>query len=72
MGRLSTLHRDGRACRSAHGSERFIGAMRLGWIDKMPAVLDNPNINEPGKTNYLALVGPELYERIKRLLDEIR
>jgi prepilin-type processing-associated H-X9-DG protein len=28
-------------------------------IEKMPAVFDNPNIDEPGKTNYLALVGPE-------------
>ena len=28
-------------------------------IEKMPAIFDNPNINEPGKTDYLALVGPE-------------
>ena len=28
-------------------------------IEKMPAVFDNPNINEPGKTDYLALVGSE-------------
>jgi prepilin-type processing-associated H-X9-DG protein len=28
-------------------------------IEKMPDVFNNPNVNEPGKTIYLALVGPE-------------
>ncbi|MGD9636218.1 MAG: DUF1559 domain-containing protein, partial [Pirellulales bacterium] len=27
-------------------------------VAKMPAVFDNPNVNAPGKTDYLALVGP--------------